>query len=203
MRLFCGVDTTHQITDIISQSAAFLNRIILQFSPPKIGDIDSVLAAGESTRGEPELWNAISPRTDWSKALLRANKVISPSFYYAYFRSYWFISNKLRIAVEGIRDGKSINMDTFWNITIPYPSLDEQYQIAEYLRTVDTRLTNAEQVLGTLLRLRSGLMQQLFIWRAVARKPFFLSKGHLTSELHVADDCQTRKAPLQYIFVLQ
>ena len=95
--------------------------------------------------------------------ILRANKVISPSFYYAYFRSYWFISNKLRIAVEGIRDGKSINMDTFWNITIPYPSLDEQYQIAEYLRTVDTRLTNAEQVLGTLLRLRSGLMQQLFI----------------------------------------
>ena len=95
--------------------------------------------------------------------ILRANKVISPSFYYAYFRSYWFISNKLRIAVEGIRDGKSINMDTFWNITIPYPSLDEQYQIAEYLRTVDTRLTNAEQVLGNLLRLRSGLMQQLFI----------------------------------------
>ena len=95
--------------------------------------------------------------------ILRANKVISPSFYYAYFRSYWFISNKLRIAVEGIRDGKSINMDTFWNITIPYPSLDEQYQIAEYLRTVDTRLTNAEQVLENLLRLRSGLMQQLFI----------------------------------------
>ena len=95
--------------------------------------------------------------------ILRANKVISPNFYYAYFRSYWFISNKLRIAVEGIRDGKSINMDTFWNITIPYPSLDEQYQIAEYLRTVDTRLTNAEQVLGNLLRLRSGLMQQLFI----------------------------------------
>lgn len=95
--------------------------------------------------------------------ILRATKVISPSFYYAYFRSYWFISNKLRIAVEGIRDGKSINMDTFWNITIPYPSLDEQYQITEYLRTVDKRLAKAEQVLGNLLRLRSGLMQQLFI----------------------------------------
>ena len=95
--------------------------------------------------------------------ILRANKVISPSFYYAYFRSYWFISNKLRIAVEGIRDGKSINMDTFWNITIPYPSLDEQYQIAEYLRSIDMRLSNAEQALESFLRLRSGLMQQLFI----------------------------------------
>lgn len=95
--------------------------------------------------------------------ILRANKVISPNFYYAYFRSYWFVSNKLRIAVEGIRDGKSINMDTFWNITIPYPSLDDQYQIAEYLRAVDKRTSNAEQVFEKLLRLRSGLMQQLFI----------------------------------------
>jgi len=122
--------------------------------------------------------------------ILRANKVISPSFYYAYFRSYWFISNKLRIAVEGIRDGKSINMDTFWNITIPYPSLDEQYQIAEYLRTVDTRLTNAEQVLENLLRLRSGLMQQLFIWRAVAHSRLSsLSAAHIPFEL-LADELQ-------------
>lgn len=95
--------------------------------------------------------------------ILRAKKVISPSFYYAYFRSFWFISNKLRIAVEGIRDGKSINMDTFWNITVPYPSLEEQYQVAECLRSLDLRLSKAEQALENFLRLRSGLMQQLFI----------------------------------------
>ena len=95
--------------------------------------------------------------------ILRANKTISPSFYYAYFRSYWFISNKLRIAVEGIRDGKSINMDTFWNITVPYPSLEEQNQIAKYLSSIDLRITSADQELDNLLRLRGGLMQQLFI----------------------------------------
>ena len=95
--------------------------------------------------------------------ILRANKIISPSFYYAYFRSYWFISNKLRIAVEGIRDGKSINMETFWNITIPYPSLNEQNHIAEYLHAIDLRLSNAEQTLEKLLQVRIGLMQQLFI----------------------------------------
>ena len=95
--------------------------------------------------------------------ILRASKVISPSFYYAYFRSYWFISNKLRIAVEGIRDGKSINMNTFWNITVPYPSLEEQSQIAEYLHTMDLRLSNATQELESLIQIRNGLMQQLFI----------------------------------------
>ena len=95
--------------------------------------------------------------------ILRASKEISPKFYYAYFRSYWFISNKLRIAVEGIRDGKSINMDTFWNIKIPYPSLAEQNQIAEYLQVIDLKLTNAEKTLENLVNIRSGLMQQLFI----------------------------------------
>ena len=95
--------------------------------------------------------------------ILRSNKVISPGFYYVYFRSYWFISNKLRIAVEGIRDGKSINMNTFWNITVPYPSLEEQSQIAKYLHTIDLRLSNAMQELESLIQIRNGLMQQLFI----------------------------------------
>ena len=95
--------------------------------------------------------------------ILRASRKISPKFYYAYFRSYWFISNKLRIAVEGIRDGKSINMDTFWNIKIPYPSLSEQIQIAEYLQVIDLKLTNAEKTLENLMNIRSGLMQQFFI----------------------------------------
>ena len=95
--------------------------------------------------------------------ILRANKVISPSFYYAYFRSYWFINNKLRMAVEGIRDGKSINMNTFWNITVPYPLLEEQSQIAEYLHAMDLRLSNAMRELESLVQIRNGLMQQLFI----------------------------------------
>ena len=95
--------------------------------------------------------------------ILRASKEISPMFYYAYFRSYWFISNKLRMAVEGIRDGKSINMDTFWNIKIPYPSLAEQIQIAEYLEAIDLKLANAAKTLENLAKIRSGLMQQLFI----------------------------------------
>ena len=67
------------------------------------------------------------------------------------------------MAVEGIRDGKSINMDTFWNIRIPYPMLVEQTQIAEYLQAIDLKLANAEKTLDNLMRARRGLMQQLFI----------------------------------------
>lgn len=95
--------------------------------------------------------------------ILRAKEQIIPMFYYAYFRSYWFISNELRIAVEGIRDGKSINMETFWNITVPYPSIEEQQHIAEYLHCLDTRLKKAEMILDCIKAVKNGLSQQLFI----------------------------------------
>ena len=95
--------------------------------------------------------------------ILRAKREIVPMFYYAYFRSYWFISNKLRTAVEGIRDGKSINMDTFWNISVPCPSIEEQHYIAEYLRHLDARTSKEEALLARLQMIRSGFMQQLFI----------------------------------------
>lgn len=54
-------------------------------------------------------------------------------------------------------------MDTFWNIKIPYPSLAEQIQIAEYLEAIDLKLANAAKTLENLAKIRSGLMQQLFI----------------------------------------
>ena len=95
--------------------------------------------------------------------ILRAKEQIIPLFYYAYFRSYWFISNKLRIAVEGIRDGKSINMETFWNIVVPYPPIEEQKHIAEYLLCLDTKLKKAEAILDRLKAIKSGFSQQLFI----------------------------------------
>lgn len=95
--------------------------------------------------------------------ILRAKEQIIPLFYYAYFRSYWFISNKLRIAVEGIRDGKSINMETFWNIVVPYPPIEEQKHIAEYLLCLGTKLKKAEAILDRLKAIKSGFSQQLFI----------------------------------------
>lgn len=95
--------------------------------------------------------------------ILRAKEQIIPLFYYAYFRSYWFISNKLRIAVEGIRDGKSINMETFWNIVVPYPPIEEQKHIAEYLLCLDTKLKKAEAILDRLKAIKNGFSQQLFI----------------------------------------
>ena len=74
-----------------------------------------------------------------------------------------FLNNKLRISVEGIRDGKSINMKTFWNIKVPSPPIGEQRRIADFLCSIDSRIAFAEREYNTFEKLRFGLMQQLFI----------------------------------------
>ena len=95
--------------------------------------------------------------------ILRSKYCISPQFYYAYFRSYAFIKGKLRTAVEGIRDGKSINMDTFWKITIPSPPLEEQERFAKIFAGLDTAINQANIMLDKLDILKRGLLDKLFI----------------------------------------
>ena len=95
--------------------------------------------------------------------ILRARNEIIPLFFYTFFRSYWFINSKLRISVEGIRDGKSINMNTFWHIKVPVPSIKEQRHISALISSIDNRIKIAEFEYKRLLQIRVGLMQQLFI----------------------------------------
>ena len=94
--------------------------------------------------------------------ILRARNEIIPLFFYTFFRSYWFINSKLRISVEGIRDGKSINMNTFWHIKVPVPSIEEQRHISALISSIDNRIKIAEFEYKRLLQIRVGLMQQLF-----------------------------------------
>ena len=95
--------------------------------------------------------------------ILRARNEIIPLFFYTFFRSYWFINSKLRISVEGIRDGKSINMNTFWHIKVPVPSIEEQRHISALISSIDNRIKIAEFEYKRLLQIHVGLMQQLFI----------------------------------------
>ena len=95
--------------------------------------------------------------------ILRARNEIIPLFFYTFFRSYWFINSKLRISVEGIRDGKSINMNTFWHIKVPVPSIEEQRHISALISSIDNRIKIAEFEYKRLLQIRVGLMQQIFI----------------------------------------
>ena len=93
--------------------------------------------------------------------ILRPNRILSGA-YRDYFRSDDFINNKLAVSVVGIRDGKNIDMDTFWQILITVPCLEEQQKIADFLGDVDTLIKTSEQELLKLKELKKGCLQKMF-----------------------------------------
>jgi restriction endonuclease S subunit len=94
--------------------------------------------------------------------ILRAVHEIAIPFFYAYFHTHLFIKNKLSEAVEGIRDGKSINMGTFWKLSIPVPSFAEQQKIAEFFAAIDEQIIIEKEKLEVMRVTKKGLLQQIY-----------------------------------------
>lgn len=93
--------------------------------------------------------------------ILRSNRILSDAFK-DYFRSYTFIKGKLSDSVVGIRDGKNIDMPTFWEIQISIPSLPEQRKIADLLSAVDDVIAAQEAEVAAWEKRKKGVMQKLF-----------------------------------------
>lgn len=93
--------------------------------------------------------------------ILRSNMILSDAFK-DYFRSYAFIKGKLSDAVVGIRDGKNIDMPTFWEIQMSIPSLPEQRKIADFLSAVDAVIAAQQAEVDAWEQRKKGVMQKLF-----------------------------------------
>lgn len=84
-------------------------------------------------------------------------------FYYPYFRSKHFISGQLTAFVYGIRDGRSIDIAGMKTIKIPFPALEEQHTIGNFLSNLDHLITTQQRKLETLKRLKQFMLQNLFV----------------------------------------
>ena len=93
--------------------------------------------------------------------ILRSQAIL-PAAYRDYFRSYDFIHNKLAVSVVGIRDGKNIDMDTFWQIPMSVPSLEEQQKIADFLSSVDEVISTSEQEVANIEKQKKAVMKKIF-----------------------------------------
>lgn len=92
--------------------------------------------------------------------VLRAKKTLCDKFYRQFFKSSDYIQ-RLNIATYGIRDGKQISYKDFGDITIPFPSFDEQTAIAEVLSTADKEITLLQKDLELEKQKKKALMQLL------------------------------------------
>lgn len=93
--------------------------------------------------------------------ILRTSRLV-PGAYKSYFRSKQFICRKLAIAVTGVRDGKNIDMNTFWQIVVPVPALEEQQKIADFLSTVDEVIAQSKAEVQNLEQQKKAAMQKIF-----------------------------------------
>lgn len=95
--------------------------------------------------------------------ILRSKIDIVPEFYRYYFRSSSFIVEKLTGITEGIRDGRSINMDDFWLLEIPFPSIPEQRKIGQFMDLINKQIQLEKDKLEAIKQVKKGLLQQMFV----------------------------------------
>lgn len=95
--------------------------------------------------------------------ILRSKIDLVPEFYRYYFRSSSFIVEKLTGITEGIRDGRSINMDDFWLLEIPYPSIPEQRKIGQFMDLINKQIQIEKDKLEAIKQVKKGLLQQMFV----------------------------------------
>lgn len=89
-------------------------------------------------------------------------KSILPEAYKDYFRSYRFVQGKLSIAVTGIRDGKNIDMPSFWEISIAIPKLAEQKKIAAFMNLLERRIDAQRCLVEALKSYKRGVIERIF-----------------------------------------
>ena len=94
--------------------------------------------------------------------ILRKKTTIAIPFYRAYFRTNSFINHNLNIVVEGIRDGRTIDITDLKNRPIPYPILPEQQKIANFLTSYDHMIDTQTKRVEAMKTRKKGLLQKIF-----------------------------------------
>ena len=94
--------------------------------------------------------------------ILRPNDLVAYGYLSHFFTSKPFIKS-LKLVTYGIRDGRSINVDEWLDMTVTLPTKQEQIHILTIIRTIDSKLRNEIMILSDLLRQRSYLLTTMFI----------------------------------------
>lgn len=71
--------------------------------------------------------------------------------------------NSLRLVTYGIRDGRSINVEEWLDMSIRIPKKAIQEQILNTIQSIDNKLSNENQYMDSLLKQRRFLLSHMFI----------------------------------------
>ena len=84
-----------------------------------------------------------------------------------YFWKYLFTSpefvKRLELVTYGIRDGRSISVDDFFNLPFCYPSTpEEQHKIAQFFSRLDTLIAAEDKKLERLKTIKNASLEKMF-----------------------------------------
>ena len=94
--------------------------------------------------------------------ILRPNDLVAYGYLSHFFTSKQFIKS-LKLVTYGIRDGRSINVDEWLDMTITLPARQEQIHVLAIINTIDSKLRNETIMQTDLLKQRSYLLNTMFI----------------------------------------
>lgn len=94
--------------------------------------------------------------------ILRPNDLVAYGYLSYFFTSKPFIKS-LKLVTYGIRDGRSINVDEWLDMTVTLPTKYEQSHIIAIINVIDSKLSNETMIQSDLLRQRTYLLNTMFI----------------------------------------
>ncbi len=94
--------------------------------------------------------------------ILRNKIKMNLLFYKYYFKTDFYIK-MLNKKLEGIRDGKMISYTYFSEISLPFPSLEEQDWISNILTKFDQKISIEMSILENLEKQKKYFLQQMFV----------------------------------------
>ena len=94
--------------------------------------------------------------------ILRPHDMVVYGYLSYFFTSKPFIKS-LKLVTYGIRDGRSINVEEWLDMTVTLPTKREQSHILAIINAIDNKLHNENQIHNYMFRQRTYLLKTMFI----------------------------------------
>lgn len=94
--------------------------------------------------------------------IMRPKDLLEYGYLSYYFTSRQFIKS-LVIVTYGIRDGRSINVDEWFDMKIVIPTKEQQRHIVRTIKVFVNKIENEEMYASCLLKQKQHLLRQMFI----------------------------------------